>query len=126
MSMTREEAISVLEESKRKNKVMIDNPSMFWRASQTASGVKNAEQRIMALDMAIAALRSVSREQVEKVWRECKHCGEEWGTCNPITNRFTMPPPGGIRFCPMCGAPLTDQAVQMMMERLEALKDGVD
>ena len=54
--MTREEAISVLEESKRQNKVMIDNPSMFWRASQMASGVKNAEQRIMALDIAIAAL----------------------------------------------------------------------
>ena len=70
MSMTREEAISILEESKRQNKVMIDNPSMFWRASQTASGVKNAEQRIMALDMAIAALRPVSREQVIL----CKDC----------------------------------------------------
>ena len=58
MSMTREEAISILEESKRQNKVMIDNPSMFWRASQTASGVKNAERRIMALDMALTALRA--------------------------------------------------------------------
>ena len=118
ISMTREEATSILEESKRQNKVMIDNPSMFWRASQMASGVKNAEQRIMALDMAIAALRPVSREQAEKAWGGCKHCGEEWGTCNPITNRFTMPPPGGIRFCPMCGAPMTDEAVQMVMERL--------
>ena len=70
--------------------------------------------------------RPVSREQVEKVFGGCKHCGEEWGTCNPITNRFTMPPPGGIRFCPMCGRPLTDEAVQMVMERLEALKDGKD
>lgn len=68
--MTREEAISILEESKRQNKVMIDNPSMFWRASRMASGVKNAKQRIMALGMAIAALRPVSREQVIL----CKDC----------------------------------------------------
>ena len=28
-------------------------------------------------------------------------------------------------FCPSCGAPMTDEAVQMVMERLEeALKDG--
>lgn len=27
-------------------------------------------------------------------------------------------------FCPSCGCPLTDEAVQMVMERLEALKDG--
>lgn len=58
MIMTREEAISILEESKRQNKVMIDNPSMFWRASRTASGLKNAERRIMALDMALTALRA--------------------------------------------------------------------
>lgn len=31
-----------------------------------ASGVKNAEQRIMALYMAIAALRPVSREKMER------------------------------------------------------------
>ena len=63
----------------------------------------------------------IRREKVEKVWRGCKYCDEEWGTCNPITNRFTMPPRGGIRFCPMCGRPLTDEAVQMVMKKLEAL-----
>ena len=77
-----------------------------------------------AFDMALAALRPIRREQVEKAWMGCKYCDEEWGTCNPITNRFTMPPRGGIRFCPMCGRPLTDEAVDMVMERLEALKDG--
>ena len=77
-----------------------------------------------ALGMAVSTLRPVSREQVEKGWKGCKHCNKEWGTCNPITNRFTMPPRGGIQFCPMCGRPLTDEAVQMVMRRLEALKDG--
>ena len=74
-----------------------------------------------AVGMGIKALRPVSREQVEQVWGGCEWCDEEWGTCNPITNRFTMPPRGGIRFCPMCGKPLTDEAVEMVMERLEAL-----
>ena len=86
-------------------------------------GKQDTERIAKAMCIVGKALRPVSREQIEKVWRGCKHCGEEWGTCNPITNRFTMPPPGGIRFCPMCGAPLTDEAVDMVMERLEALKD---
>lgn len=80
------------------------------------------KQVVEALTMAADALRPVSREQVEKAWRGCKYCDEEWGTCDPIANRFTMPPRGGIRFCPMCGRPLTDEAVQMVMERLEALR----
>ncbi len=124
MSMTREEAIAVLAESKRQNEVMRDNPSTFWASHQMADGVKNAERRIAALDMALSALRPVSREQVEKAWMGCKYCDEEWGTCNPITNRFTMPPRGGIRFCPMCGRPLTDEAVEIVMERVEALYEA--
>ena len=107
--MTREEAIDILD-----RRTTIPGDGFTW------------EQINEAIDMAISALRPVSREQVEKVWRGCKYCDEEWGTCDPITNRFTMPPRGGIRFCPMCGRPLTDEAVQMVMERLEALKDEAD
>ena len=81
---------------------------------------------------ALKALRPVSREQVEKVWRgewnyshttetdhfavvKCSKCGHE---------AFAM----AIHvkdgnFCPNCGAPMTDEAVEMVMERLEAL-DG--
>ena len=68
--MTREEAIAVLAESKRQNEVMRDNPSTFWASHQMADGVKNAERRIAALDMALSALRPVSREQVIL----CKDC----------------------------------------------------
>ena len=64
--MTREETISILEESKRQNEIMRDNPSTFWASHQMADGVKNAERRIAALDIALSALRPVSREQVEK------------------------------------------------------------
>ena len=80
-----------------------------------------------ALSVALSALRPVSREQVEKVW------GGEWHShyksgihagngvvcskCDMWNNR-------AAHFCPSCGAPMTDEAVEMVMERLEALKDG--
>lgn len=97
--------------------------------------------QIMELVQNIAALRPVSRERVEKVWRgkwikelrqtyipveydeqgevilhdfvvyHCSICGRENTKEEPFCN---------------CGAPMTDEAMQMVMERLEALKDGVD
>ena len=86
-----------------------------------------------ALDLAIAALRPVSRERVEKVfggkWEEetyttvsgrgrvihskkctCSACGKANGRTK--TN-----------FCPSCGAPMTDEAVEMVMERLNKLEE---
>ena len=65
--MTREEAITVLEESKRQNEVMRDSPTTFWASHQMAEGVKNSEKRIAAIDVALDALRPVSREQVERM-----------------------------------------------------------
>lgn len=86
-----------------------------------------AEAIISALDPLeiISALRPVSREMMEKaewIWSTgdvytCSSCGEKTHVdeCmgNPIYN-----------FCPFCMAPMTDEAVEMVMERLEALKDG--
>lgn len=75
--MTREEAIAILAESKRQNEVMRDNPSTFWASHQMADGVNNAERRIAALDIALSALRPVSREQVEKVFERRQHFTDE-------------------------------------------------
>ena len=55
--MTNEEAISVLEESKRQNEIMRDNPNTFFKVSDIVTGEKNAQKRIDALNMAIYALR---------------------------------------------------------------------
>ena len=69
----------------------------------------------------------ISREQVEKVWRgewidkrilsdtpvECSKCGEWIYGYLQYTN-----------FCPFCGAPMTDEAVDMVMERLEELHNA--
>ena len=127
--MTIEEAIAVLAESKRQNEVMRDNPSTFWASHQMADGVKNAERRIAALDMALSALRPISREQVEKVWRGewmaldecsnegvyCKRCKKKVYRIEYANEKMRSP------FCPACGAAQTDEAVDMVMERLEAL-----
>lgn len=127
--MTREEAIAVLTESKRQNEVMRDNPSTFWASHQMADGVKNAKRRIEALDVALSALRPISREQVEKVWRgEWLHDPETgYEHCDKCSHTISLDdylnrkPP---LFCEMCGDAKTDVAVQMVLERLEALKDG--
>ena len=114
--MTREEAFEILEESKRQNEVMRDNPSTFWASHQMAEGVKNAEKRIAALDLALAALRGPTREMVERMrgeWIEdefaishCSLCGYEQEEPELI-----------IPFCPLCGSPMTDEAVDMMLEK---------
>ena len=85
------------------------------------------KQVMEALTMAADALRPVSREQVEKAWRsEWEDMRETYKDvpkyrCAQCRGVFI-----GIEtsFCPACGAPMTDKAVQMVMERMEALYDG--
>ena len=108
--MTREEAIMILKY--RRN--IIGSIDVDW----CANGTK-------ALDLALTALRPVSREQVEKAWtaewtvdefgHKCSKCGEYL----PDGEDVRKP-----QFCPECGRAMTDEAVEMVMERLEALKDG--
>ena len=93
------------------------------------------KKEISALDMAITALRSITREQAEKVrgewitkhyvdgilegtnFDECSKCGYQRVFENPELKTKYM-------FCPNCGAPMTDEAVDMVMERLEGMEDG--
>ena len=125
MSMTQEEAIVNLEK-------LI---ALFHTASEQSKMV-DYSKIIETLEFAAAALRPVSREQVEKVWRgewmgsadgyadgelvydiwECSQCGY---VIDEEDDPDMLP-----QFCPKCYAAMTDEAVQMVMERLEALKDG--
>lgn len=109
--MTREEAIDILAESKRQNEVMRDNPSTFLVSHQMADGVKNAERRIAALNLALSALRPVSREQVERVWPGCKMCKTP-----------SIAPPVGF-YCPWCGTPRSQMALEELRKKLEALNN---
>ena len=126
--MTREETISILEESKRQNEIMRDNPSTFWASHQMAEGVKNAKRRIEAFEIALSALRPVSREQVEKVWPGCEACKNaglaigEVQFYGPFEGSIDVS--GNMQYCPNCGRPITPAAQEGQLERLEALNEA--
>ena len=79
-----------------------------------------------AIDMALSALRPVSREQVEKVWRGVwKHYLPPLGAGN-IQCRCTKcgrTPDVETPFCAWCGAPMTDEAVEMVMEKINNMEE---
>ena len=116
--MTREEAIEELERLLR-----------HWDLID--EGIYDLSEHDQdAVEIALSALHPVSREQAEKVWRG------EWTPGDSICpicekNKFDgldadiwadwMP-----NFCPNCGAPMTDEAVEMVMERMEALYGKAD
>ena len=116
--MTREEAIKTFED------ILQLSPTL----DETGCSVTEA------MKVALSALRPVSRERVEKVWRgewivgepnglgfpiHCSRCG--WGS-DHADQRKWMEYKGHL-FCGHCGALMTDEAVQMVMERMEALHD---
>lgn len=98
---------------------------------------------------ALKALRPVSREQVEKVWPGCQMC-DGWNTIElkPCANgdlgvradigSSGQADPFGLvvynkllasgyvdfKFCPFCGSPKTDEAVEMVMERVGVLHNA--
>ena len=93
-------------------------------------------KQVQAIDLAITALRPVSREQVEKVWSGCPECKPRCGLCVHMGawDRHGKPYvcekcvdysnfESDQRFCEVCGRPMTDEAVEMVMERLEALHE---
>lgn len=75
------------------------------------------------IDFMESALRPVSREQVEKLRGEWISLEPEIGLfeCSMCDHMILKVK---CNFCPNCGAPMTYEAVQMVMKRLEALKDG--
>lgn len=108
--MTREEAIKAWDK---------------WRKNgHSHSAMPNS----MALVMAYLALRGPTREQVEKVWKG------EWINKHSVYDHkiFTCAQCGkqisiqgeNLDFCPKCGSAQTDEAVEIVMKRLGALKDG--
>ena len=114
MSMTKEEAITNLEKL----------AALFYTESEQSKMV-DYSKIIETLEFAAAALRPITREQVEKMrgewigmtdddgctWYECSRCEYDLDNVEDPNH-----------FCPACGAPTTDEAVDIVMERLEALK----
>ena len=131
MNMTQEEVTKRLKALKARCERLIVSSS----AGNPEEWRKDAE----AIDMAITALRPVSRERVEKVWRG------EWigdndekvgtidgspiksATCSACGNWLVGSDEYDCAgyFCPACGRAMTDEAVDMILERWkEALENG--
>lgn len=119
MSMTLEEAFSILQEKYDYCK------SFYDLAANPEKDYKEMAKYLQALQAVLVALR---RERVEKVWKgewkyptcewnlpKCSNCG-----CNSKDATYGHK----SNFCPRCGAPMTDEAVEMVMERLEALHNA--
>ena len=111
--MTREEAIILFEKQLTAAQVVLDsgfgsnpgeNDSLYRRRKEMA-------------EIALTALRPVSREQVEKVWPGCEKCRNQANWPSWIEKGFV--------YCPKCGTPLTSWAWEKQMKRLEGLKDGL-
>ena len=126
--MTREEAIAILQDKYDCCK------SFYDLAAHPEEDYPEMAKYLQALQIALSALRPVSREQVEKVFPGCRSC-KSCRSCVFCTNNLKDMPckkcdPNAecvvteykpSNFCPVCGKPLTDEAVDMVMERLEAL-----
>ena len=111
--MTREEAIEVL----RRLPIGLMDLSCEQKSDLTE-----------ALNIALAALRGPTQEQVKKAWRGewvrettpellkktvISHCSRCWYHVYRLEEH--------TKFCPVCGAPMTDEAVEITLQRLEAL-----
>lgn len=116
MSVTREEIIAAYE------------GAVVSNGLADAAGNEAAAKSHELFKAGLSALRPVSREQVEKMWRgewiiqERKHSDfiKKCSKCGfPISGWW-----GADKFCAYCGSPMTDEAVEIVMERLEALKDA--
>lgn len=130
MSMKREEAIKILE------CMAVDLTGTLANTKEPMLDVLH--QRLDAINVAQAALRPVSREQVEKVWPGCEFCNradfgefgfeitKHYAKISCALGSWRFPKGEQFLFCPKCGKPLTDEAVEMVMERLEELKDAGD
>ena len=109
MSMTKEEAIDLLVHGE-------------WIYS-LSTGNKEMQELCEAISIVDTALRPITREQVEMMRGKFFQAGiddvaqDTWRCSRCLAQEFGNIQ--GINFCPSCGSPLTDEAVDMVMERLE-------
>lgn len=128
MSMTKEEAITYLQEKYDYIK------SFYDLAAHPEEDYPETAKYLQALQIALSALRPITREQVEgmrgewiddgeKVPVDENGCPRDWAKCSVCGEYLTASEEYDCtgHFCPACGSPMTDKAVDMVMERLEAL-----
>ena len=84
----------------------------------------------LVLDTILTALRPVSKEQVEKVWRGewiklSAYRGMEQYKCSKCGQEIYVPEFMGepiYSFCPMCSSAMMDSSVDLMIDKLGEMK----
>ena len=92
---------------------------MQYMINVQAEDVDSAFRTSNALGIAITALSGPTREQMEKLRGEVNKIDKFLYACSKCGAFIDK----GDSFCCRCGVPLTDGAVDIVMQRLEALKD---
>ena len=137
--MTLEEAIKLLKQYQGYEPMSPDGETLKHSFDLTDETV----------DALLTALRPVSRERVEKAFPGCDYCKHAWMEglgLKPCVNgnigveltigRVNEDDAFGILayyrnaaagyidfpFCPFCGRPMTEDATQMVMERMETIR----
>lgn len=86
----------------------------------------------LVLDTILSALRPVSKEQVEKVFPGCPYCKpdsegyvQKFGAYSILNGELKTGhcKPQKISFCPHCFRPLTEEAVEMVMEKINNMEE---
>ena len=129
MSMTKDEIIKELEKTVAGAEILI------------SLGYEEVNEYFDIFKAALSALRPITREQVERVGRAewewydeeigspLEGVEREWGwRCSKckvvLPDDFDDPDnPPAMRFCPNCGAPMTDEAVETIMKRMEEMRN---
>lgn len=103
-----------------------------WEFDVRQPGMYRVVQAMTVLTCALY----VSRERVEQVWRGCQECKPRCGLCVHMGAWDKHGKPhicercedfsnfeSDQRFCEVCGAPMTDEAVDIVLRRLEAMQN---
>ena len=102
------------------------------------NGLSNEQKRDLteALELAVYALHPVSRESVRRLYTGCDNCRTCCDTCENMYawDKYGKPQEctdckesgylnysPDSNFCENCGKPLTDKAMDILIEKLEAL-----
>lgn len=112
MSMTKEEIIQKYEEA------------VVASGLAAAAGNEEAVKSYELFKAGLDALRPITRDQVEKAWRgEWKAAVDmgiakiyECSVCHTRKADYSS-------FCPNCGSPMTDKAVETIMKRMEEMRN---
>lgn len=75
-------------------------------------------------EMAISALKGPTREQVEKMRGEWMPYSPELGVVQYRCAGCRLTADAKAPFCPQCGTPMTDEAADILVKRLEEVLDA--